>query len=235
MDTWEDLCLRDDISYEEWVRFVFDHPALEPQWWWQEPESGNLQEWNVSADPGRTLSFLTRLFEMPEGLIGRFTRAQIDQGLNFLVSNSCSDHMFVLLDTKVPWALRRKCFDAIIPLYAKLMARVYQDVLGHAQRGISDPERPNFACYMWWDIIPLNGGMDHLDCNRINDAVLHVFEQVLQLKAASCLESVLHGLGHWHLYIPERTEPIVRRFLNRTDISSQLRNYAELAAVGCVQ
>jgi len=70
---------------------------------------------------------------------------------------------------------------------------------------------------------------------QINTAVLNIFEQVLKLKAESCLESVLHGLGRWHLYVPDRTESIVRRFLDRTDISPELRNYAELAAVGGVE
>jgi len=230
MDAWERCRLRDDISYEEWVRYVFDHPVLDPQWWWQD-----LQQWNESADPARTLSFLTLLFEKPEGLLGRFTRAQIDQGLNFLVSNDCSNHMFVLSDANLPWANRRGCLEAMIPLYAKLMARVYQDHLGHNQHGPGDPERPNDACYMWWDVIPLYGGMEHCDRDRINEVVLHVFKQVLELRAESCLESVLHGLGHWHLYIPDRTKPIVRRFLRRMDISPELRNYAELAAVGGVQ
>ena len=152
LDAWERCRLRDDISYEEWVRYVFDHPVLDPQWWWQD-----LQQWNESADPARTLSFLTLLFEKPEGLLGRFTRAQIDQGLNFLVSNDCSNHMFVLSDANLPWANRRGCLEAMIPLYAKLMARVYQDHLGHNQHGPGDPERPNDACYMWWDVIPLYG------------------------------------------------------------------------------
>jgi hypothetical protein len=88
---------------------------------------------------------------------------------------------------------------------------------------------------MWWDIIPIYGGMEHTDRDRINEAVLNVFEQVLKLRSESCLESVLHGLGHWHDYVPERTEPIVRRFLGRTDLSPELRSYAELAATGSVQ
>lgn len=233
MDAWEKCQLPDDISYEDWVRYVFDHPVLDPQWWWQDPESGYLQEWNDAADPARTLSYLTRLFEHPEALVGRFTRRQIDQGLNYLVSNACSNHMFVLRNAGLPWSDRRKCFDAMIPLYEKLMAPVYGNDRG-CNRGPRDPERPTFACFMWWDIIPVYGGMDHADSDRINDAVLHVFEQVLKLRAESCLESVLHGLGHWHMYIPDRTEPIVRRFLSRTDISPELRNYAEAAAVGGV-
>lgn len=225
--------LPDDISYEEWVRFVFDHPILDPSWWWQFPETGYLQEWNDEADRARTLSYLTQLFEKPEGLIGRYSRAQIDQGLKFLVCNSCSNHMFALSDAKLPWADRRRCFDAMIPLYTKLMAPVYGDDLAHNRYGPA--ERPNYACYMWWDIIPIYGGMEHTDRDRINDAVLNVFQQVLKLKSEACLESVLHGLGHWHQYHRARTAQIVQRFLLRTDLSPELRSYAELAATGMVQ
>jgi hypothetical protein len=225
--------LPDDISYEEWVRFVFDHPILDPSWWWQDPESGYRQEWNTEADRTRTLSYITRLFENPEGLIGRYSRAQIDQGLSYLVNNCCLSHMFVLSNAKLPWADRRRCFDGMIPLYTKLMAPIYGDDLGHNQYGPAD--RPSFACYMWWDVIPIYGGMEHTDRDRINDAVLNVFQQVLKLRSEACLESVLHGLGHWQHYVPQRTEPIVRRFLGRTDLSPELRRYAELAATGSVQ
>lgn len=230
-DLWERYRLPNDLSFEGWVDYVFDHPVLEPHWWWQDPESGLFQDWDESAQPARTLSYLTELFLEPAGLIERFTRAQIDQGLNFLVSSSCSNHMFVLLNKELPWADRRACIDAMIPLYRKLMAPVYGDDLGY----VGQTERPTFACYMWWDVITISGGLHHCDRERINTAVLNVFERVLELKAESCIESVLHGLGHWHLYLPERTELIVRQFLTRGDISQPLRRYAEHAAIGAVQ
>ena len=88
---------------------------------------------------------------------------------------------------------------------------------------------------MWWDVIPLYGGTEHPDRDRINAAVLHVFAETLKLKSEACLESVLHGLGHWRQYLPEQTEPMVRRFLaTRQEISEALRRYAEKAAVGTV-
>ncbi len=235
MGEWEKYLLPDDLPYEEWVRYVFDHPVLDPQWWWQEPESGHFTEWNELANPARTLSYLTRFFQTPEVLIERFDRRQVNQGLNLLVSSACSNHMSVLSDERLPWMDRRACIDAMIPLYAKLMAPVYRNDLGHTTSADDELQHPTYACYMWWDVIPLYGGMECNDRDRLNEAVLHVFEEVLKLSAESCLESVLHGLGHWHLYIPDQTEPIVRRFLMRTDISPQLRSYAERAAVGAVQ
>ena len=227
--------LPDDITFEEWVRYVFDHPVLDPQWWWQDEDTGLYQAWNERVNPGRTLAYLTRLFEDPSGLLGRFTRAQINQGLNLLVSPACSNHMSVLRDQSLPWPDRRRCIEAMVPLYGELMAPVYGDDLGHNEHGPCDPERPTFSCYMWWDVIPLHGGLGEPDGVRIDDAVLRVFEQVLTLRAESCLESVLHGLGHWHDDLPDRTEPIVREFLKRTDLSPALRRYAEYAAVGEVQ
>jgi hypothetical protein len=77
--------------------------------------------------------------------------------------------------------------------------------------------------------------MDHPDRERINDAVLHIFEEVQKLDSEACLESVLHGLGHWGEDMNDRTRPIVENFLRRDDISLELRRYAECAATGCVQ
>ncbi len=235
MDTRESWRLPDDITFEQWVAYVFDHPVVDPSWWWQEPESGYLQAWDDRADPARTLAFVTRLFERPEVLIGRFTRGQIDQGLGFLVSDSCSGHMSAFGDVRIPWAQRRKGIDAMITLYANLMAPVYGNDLGHTEVEPCGPEGATFGCYMLWDVSALGCCSAGEDSDRINDAVLHVAEEVLKFRAESCLESVLHGLGHWYFCVPERTEPIVREFLRRTDISPELRRYAEAAAIGCVQ
>jgi len=227
--------LPNEITYEEWISYVFDHPVLDPAWWWQEEDSEHYQFWDNDANPPLTLAFLTRLFEEPAELIGRFSRAQIDQGLSYLVDNSCSSTMYVLLDRTLPWENRRRCFAGMASLYENLMAPVYRDDLGHLQIG-PEPDHPTYGCYMWWDVIPLYAGMEHPDQEGINQVVLEVFEKTLALKSEACLESVLHGLGHWHLYLSMRTEPIVRRFLReRTDISWQLCRYAENAAMGCVQ
>jgi hypothetical protein len=227
MEAWERCRLPDDISFEEWVRFVFDHPVLESNGLRKDPESGDIREWDYRANPARTLSYITQLFEQPEGLIQRFSAAQVDRGLYFLVGTSGSDQLSVLANTKLPRANRRRCIDAMVPLYKNLMAPLYQHNLGHASGRLRTAGASNFTCYMWWDIIPLHGGLEEM----IDDAVLNVFERVLKLRAESCLERVLHGIGHWHRYLPDRTEPIVRRFLQRTDFSPELRRYAERAAV----
>jgi hypothetical protein len=231
MDEPPTMRLPDDITFDQWVAHVFDHPVVEPQWWF----SSTAPYWNELAVPARALEFVTQLFREPEFLLQRFTPAQIDQGLNYLVSPAGSSHMRVLLDESLPWESRRACFDAMIMLYGKLLGPMNGDTLGHLQQPGS-PAVPNFACYMWWDVILINGGMEHNDRDRINEAVLHVFETVLRtMTSEACLESVLHGLGHWQSDMPDRVEAIVGRFLQRTDISDDLRSYAEDAADGMVQ
>lgn len=106
-----------DIPFGEWVRHVFDHPVLEPQWWFQGNESEHYESWNEQAVPDRTLEYLTHLFREPAFLMERHTRAQIDQGLNYLVSAACSNYMFLLSDRLLPWPQREACIDAMVPLY----------------------------------------------------------------------------------------------------------------------
>lgn len=223
------------FTFQEWITHVFDHPVNEDISWWHDLDADWEEIWSENANPALTLSFLTRLFEEPGFLIERFTAGQIDQGLYYLVDNSCSEHMFALRDSELPWEVRCKCIAAMASLYEKLLAPLNGNSLGHTATR-HDPDHPNFACHMWWDVIPLYGGLDHPDRGGINQAVLEVFEKTLKLKSEACLESVLHGLGHWHLYLPEKTGPIVRRFLaERKDISPTLRRYAEDAATGMVQ
>ncbi len=220
-----------DISYERWVEHVFDHPILDPQWWWR--DDSHYEFWDEDADSVRTLSYLTRLFRNSGILADHYSRAQIDQGFNYLVSNSCSSYMYVLTNEELPIADRTTCISAIGDVYRDLFSKVYGNDIAHGSHG--GGMEPNFICYMWWDIIPLYGGMELPDINAINSAVLQTFEHTLDLKSEACLESVLHGLGHWQMYCPLEVGRIVGRFLKgRSDISNALRRYAELARIGQV-
>lgn len=224
--------LPDDISFERWVEHVFDHPPLEQAWWWDT----DAEEWDYDANPARTLEYITRLFREPAILIAGRSRAQIDRGLTYLVDSACSDYMQVVKNTTLPVRDRCDAIDAIASLYEKLLAPVYGDDLGHTRRLGETHSEPNYVCYMFWDIICLYGGMDHCDNDALNESTLRVFERTLTLKSEACLESVLHGLGHWAMYKADRTEPIVRKFLaERNDLSPALRSYAEYAAEGRVQ
>lgn len=225
--------LPNEISFEQWVKYVFDHPILDLPWCFHPDDSEYYRYWNENADRLRTVTYLTKLFSDPAFLMEHYDRPQIDQGLNFLVSPACSNHMCLLRDETISWSNRECCIDAMTTLYAKLMAPVYGNDLAHTRNDEADASHPNSACYMWWDVIPLHGGLQH---SGITEAVFRVFRRTLSLRAEACLESVLHGLGHWHLYHPERARKMVQEFLDtRTEISEALRVYAEHAAAGAVQ
>lgn len=227
--------LPDDIPFDRWVEHVFDHPVLPDRWWFHFDDDFS-EEWNTEANPARTLAFLTRLLREPAFLIGKYSRAQIDQGLNYLVDPSCSNHMGVIRDEALPLKDRRACIEAMTTLNSDLMAPVYGNDLGHTETVPGDPERPNYACYMWWDVFPLYGGLAHPEIKQLTDSVLRVFRQSLTLRSEACLESTLHGCGHWQPYVPKQIKSMIDEFLkSRPKLRPLLRQYAQQAAEGLVQ
>lgn len=239
--------LPNKITFDEWVNHVFDHPVLDPPWYWSERNQEHYQYWNSQANPTRTLSYLTQLFGNSSFLIERFTRAQIDQGLTYLVNPDFSAHMVVLRDVKLPWELRRACLLAMLPLYTDLFAPVYGDDhennheliafwqrfrAGESLEPIPGKQEPMYAVHMWWDDMPIRGGPVHPDQERFDDTALYILSEVLKMKEESCVESALHGLGHWAFHVPDRTTPIIEEFLRRTDVGEDLRYYAERAMTG---
>ena len=224
--------LPDDLSYEDWISFIFDHPVMDPQWWCHTPDSGLYQYWNEEADPSGTLAYLTRLFSSPSFLIPRFSRAQIDQGLYYIVSSGCSSHMFVLATQSLPWADRKRCILAIFDLFRDLIAPVYGNDLSSGSNSKSNHNRPTHTCFMWWDIIPLP--VNTPESSLIIDAVASVLDQILTLDSEACLESGMHGVSEFHFSNPKRFEEVGLNFLKRKDISYRLRSYAQDAAFGRV-
>lgn len=222
-----------ELTHAQLIGHVFDHPVLKPHWWFR--DDADCSDWPEQVGKRRILEFLTRFFTDPADVRRRFTRDQIDQGLHYLVSSSCSGALSVVVDRSLPLADRIACIGAMKSLYANLMAPVYGWDLGHTIHE-DDPERPMFACYMWWEVNALYPRADHPEDGAINAAVFDVFRATLKLREESCLESVLHGLGHWHLALPQTAQPIVEEFLRtRFDISDALRAYAHRAADGAVQ
>jgi len=144
-----------DIPFDQWLDYLFGRPVgpsgfRESDDWWDE-----------QADPDRAVDYLTRLFEAPNVLLGRFPNDQIDRGLWFLAGES--GHLRPLLGPPVPWDVRRHGLLAIGGLYERLFARACTNHLGHIDRGPEPPDPLNSICYMWWDLFPTWGG--HADAD----------------------------------------------------------------------
>jgi hypothetical protein len=201
--------------------------ATKPEWYWD----SDADWWDGPA--AETIQFLTQAFENSSVLLQSYSDAQLNQGLWYLVSNSCSNHMFALLDNSVPWPARQRCIRSIHSLFEECLAKRCTPHLSHLDEPGAGPL--NLVCYMWWDIIPLYGRPNDPEWTEMDNEILSVLESTLKLDSLACQESALHGLGHWHFYYPARVEEIINTFLeNHKEIGEELRTYAMSAYNGCV-
>ena len=217
------------LTFEQWLAYVFDHPVS---------ESGQEWYWDLDADwwdglAADTVQFLTRAFENAAVLFQPYSDAQLNQGLWFLASNACSNHMFALMDSGVPWAARQRCVRSIHNLFQDCFARRSTPHLSHLDESGTSPL--NLVCYMWWDIIPIGPQPNDPSRSDLDREILGVMESTLQLDSIACQESALHGLGHWHYGYPSRVGEVIQAFLQSHEgLRAELRTYAASAYRGCV-
>jgi hypothetical protein len=233
-----------DLPFETWVTFVFDHPAPDSDTptgmrksevvishpWYLERDR---DWWNPSRQPEVTVAYLTNLFENVPHTLASFSDAQVKEGLWFLLSPACSDHLLTLLNPAVAWSVRKRCIDSIFTLFERFLALRCSPHLSHLDEPGANPL--NAVCYMWWDLLPVAGKPDDPTRKQIDEAFLDVMRRSLELASDACRESALHGLGHWHLEYPTAVETIITQFLKRhSALRSELKAYALAAQQGLV-
>ena len=220
-----------NLTFEGWLSYVFEHPVEEQklEWYWDTDRDW----WNENADPAQTVQFLTQAFEGAAVLFEPYSDAQLNQGLWFIVSNACSNHMFMLMDERVPWPARQRCLYSFHQLYEGCFAKRCTPHLSHVDEPGASPL--NLVCYMWWDIIPIGGRPTDPASKEFDQTILQVMESTLQLDSIACRESALHGLGHWQHAYPERVGAIIDQFsMTRPDLPEKLQKYMMNAYTGYV-
>lgn len=219
------------LKFEQWLTYVFDHPVKESgqEWYWDL----DVDWWDGPA--ADTVQFLTEAFENTAVLFQPYSDAQLNQGLWFLASNACSNHMFALMDSSVPWPARQRCVRSIHLLFEECFARRCTPHLSHLPEPEPGAGPLNLVCYMWWDIIPIGPQPDDPTRTELDREILGVMESTLQPGSIACCESALHGLGHWKSYYPQRIEEMIDAFLqSHQGIREELRTYVLSAYRGCV-
>lgn len=108
-------------------------------------------------------------------------------------------------------------------LYSDCFAPRYHQTLGHlSQEGTA----LNSFCYMLWDESPLG---------RYNVIVTEVMRLALTVPNIACVESGLHGLGHYCGQNPTIVQEIIDNYLSSGfQVSAELRQYALQARTGIV-
>lgn len=219
-----------NLTFKGWLTYVFDHPVPvdnEKAWYWDIE-----RDW-WHEDPADVIHFLTQAFENADVVFQPYSDAQLNQGLWFIASNACSNHMFALLDGSVPWPAQKRCIYSIHQLYEQCFAKRCSPHLGHLGEEGANPL--NMVCYMWWDIIPIHGKPDDPTWKEFDQDILQVLESALQLDSIACRESALHGLGHWQHHYPERVGEIIDNFsMSHRDLPKDLEAYMMNAYVGYV-
>ncbi len=227
------------FSFEQWITYVFDHPVPErgkPAWYHDLEDE--TEWWNPADYPETTVVYLTSLFENAPTILMPYSDAQLKQGFWFLVDNSCSDHMFALLDLRVPWSKRKRCLATIFTLFKRFFAPRCTSHLSHLdmmETDISMVSPLNMVCYMWWDILPIHGKPEEPDRRELDMACLEVMQLALDLDSDACRESALHGLGHWKFAYPQKVQATIDAWLARhQEVSDELKAYAFAARGGRV-
>jgi hypothetical protein len=219
----------ENLTFEQWIAYAFDHPV---------DELKNAWYWNMDADewmevPEDVIRFLTQAFENAAEVFQPYTDAQLNQGLWFIASNACSNHMFALMDESVPWSARQRCIYSIHQLYEQCFAKRCTPHLSHIDEPGAGPL--NMVCYMWWDIIPIHGNPTDPARKEFDQTILQVMDSTLQLDSIACRESALHGLGHWQHEYPEQIGEIINRFsMSRRNLRKELETYMMNAFTGYV-
>ena len=219
-----------DLSYADWLDYVFDHavPFYEQAWyveseadWWQ-------------PQPEQAVDYLARLFENPELLADEFSDSQIAQGLHYLIDTGAGGYCRFLADASVPIDARTACIEAFSTLFARLFQPRCEPVLSH----LDEPggNALNRICYMWWDIMPIGAIAAPAQADPIHAGCLAEMRETLRLPNPACQESALHGLGHWAGAYPEFAAATIDAYLAANPkLRPELLRYAEAARAGCIQ
>ncbi|MEI6084893.1 MAG: hypothetical protein WCS70_11395 [Verrucomicrobiota bacterium] len=195
-------------TYEEWIRFAFDHPCIEHP---SDDPWHYTEEYEFICDPGVVLRYYVRLFREPLPSLSAYSDEQIEQGLWFI---ACHHLPEIFGDKDVSPTERIECIEAMPFLFHRFFC-----------------DKPlGTICYMWWDLI--GHCVEAMPDEQVVDATLHSLEKILALDSPDCQMSALHGLGH--LKHPGK-ERIIRSYLAQNpELTDEARAYAEEAILGTV-
>jgi internalin A len=227
-----------NITFKNWVKYFFDRPVTDPQWYWQDGEA--WLERNRFL-PTVTVSYLYQLFTNAEEALKNFSDDQLNQGFWHLISSGISDYIQVLFEPKneVNPLDKKRTIQAIYSFFEQFLLLKCSPHLGHLEEiGKLDEGEVNplnFVCYMWWDILSYAGNPHDALNHDIDREILSVMKKILYLNLDSLKESALHGLGHWYSNYPHEVSEIIEKFLNDSPhLKPELRAYALQAKTGCV-
>ena len=178
----------EQISFDQWIAHVFDHPVSEPAWYFDMTSD----YWKGQPADADIVDYLTRTFEECDTVLRSFSDAQVSQGLNYVLSACLSEYAFTLLETEVPLVDRLRCIDAMATLFERYFAVRCSAHLSHldVETTPEDVGPLNAICYMWWEVLPMHGLIEHRpehpDAETLDRAIIAAQRRILKLDSIAC-------------------------------------------------
>ncbi|MGD9789162.1 MAG: hypothetical protein AB7Q00_07225 [Phycisphaerales bacterium] len=233
-------------TFEEWRYYCFTQA-------WEDFSGNDADSWEVgivrqerflNLEVSLLATYMTRLFESPNSVVEEFTDNQIAKATWFLFGTG-SEYIKTVRDSQIPVDLQSGCIRSIATMYTNLFDRVC------GNRG-SDPDSQLYlkhkidgAVYMIWDMDNLAGTVMFPDkAPHLVEPGVHILETaLLKCRTSACRISALHGIGHIvsvhrakkRRDIAPQLQSFIEKFLERDDVPSWLREYADCAYHGSVQ
>ena len=219
-------CFMNDVeSLQAWITHVFDHPVTDPEWYWSSEAPATAHE-----APEEIPAHIAETFEHGSELLSRFSDEQLNQGFWYLFGNSSPDFMLTLLDEKIPLPVRLRALRSFVPLFEQVMATRCSSHLSHQDEPGASPL--NIACYMWFDELLDRFSPRQLERAKLDKELLFILRRLLAIPHDACLESALHGIGHWARHYPQFGAAVDEFLYATAGLRPELIAYAERARAG---
>jgi TPR repeat protein len=208
-------------SFNQFVGFVFEHfevlseDRLAFNW---------SREAEILFDARTLLRYYTQLFREPAFLLDRYSKAEIERGLDVDGIRGFANWTVgcVMQSAENTVDEAETCIRAMYELFAKLFARVSFDTVE----------------YMWWDVGYGACGRNSFpkreiqesDRQRLSQATFETMTRVLQLEARNCQSAAIHGLGHSSH--PDKEQALLQFLHDNPDKSDRDRSYVMAAIEG---
>lgn len=210
--------------YEEWLAFVFGRTA-------EDDDPFNM-EWAFAAPPHDVADLMRSTFLHSGRDLTAYTDRQVSVGLQALLFSNFADFAHVVAGADVNDMLKTEVVKSLTPLYRDCLTKRCPPVLGHRNESADNPLE--FLTYMLWDVSPFD--VMALRSSSGTDALLEVLTAALRLPNDACIESALHGLGHFPRPLRHRAETAIDDWLaERPAVRDELLAYARAARTGCIQ
>lgn len=215
------------MKYEDWRNDIFGKPEG------YDPIVGNILEETANLPEVQTLDYIDRALQDPEIHI-QYSVEQIGIGLYIIFEISCSNisRCYAVLNGNVENEQRKiESIKHLRNLYSNFFARYCNSAVKRIGE-IRPPDRIGYICYMLWDIFVLCPGNA---TPAMVEATIEMMADLLQTKNDNCLESLIHGLGHW-IFDSDRAKQTLDDWLRSpTTDNPVIIDYATQAKTGYIQ